>query len=194
MTSTPRVRRPDQADLAHCDVFLNVTVWRSKNRRATLGTKCSPWALKRCDSASVMSGVALTGKTNLCSVPLDPSGTLASLRSGLTGASASPLAGQLDRCRRRNAEPDSSASAHALHFHGLNNAKTKVRREQFSHVGWPPALRPEFHVHRDLFRRQPRGRQPEWHQVAEMAQFLCAVWSNSVNACAPTSLGLVRRI
>ncbi len=54
-----------------------------------------------------------------------------------------PLADQLDRCRRRHAEPAGRAStAHPLNFHSPNDAKTKIRRERFGHAGWPPLPAP----------------------------------------------------
>src|SRR5216684_3162074 len=84
---------------------------------------------------------------------LDPGRTpVSALRSSFTDAGASPLADQLDRCRRRYPEPAGSTStAHALIFHGPNHAKAKVRREGLGRGGWPPS--PARRVNHDLPRK-----------------------------------------
>jgi len=81
----------------------------------------------------------------LRSMTLDPSRTtVATLRSRLTGAGASPLANQFDRCRWRHAEPAGGASTtHALVFHRLNNTNAKIRREGFSHGGLASITSPQ---------------------------------------------------
>ncbi len=75
---------------------------------------------------------------NLRSMALNPSRTLISaLHTRLTGARASPLADQIDRCRRRHTESDGSASTtHALIFHGPNNAQPEIRARGV----WPLGL------------------------------------------------------
>src|SRR4029077_17178003 len=75
---------------------------------------------------------------DLRSMTLNPSRTpVSALHTRLTGAFASPLADQFDRCRRRHAEPAGRAStAHPLNFHSPNDAKTKIRREGY----WPWGL------------------------------------------------------
>src|ERR1700728_22448 len=81
---------------------------------------------------------------NLRSMALNPGRTpVSALHTRLTGACASPLADQFDRCRRRHPEPAGRAStAHPLNFHSPNDAKTKIRREGLGHAGWPPLPAP----------------------------------------------------
>jgi hypothetical protein len=151
MPSMPRVQRSRLADPARWRAmsFLNVTLRRSKNRQTTLGTKRSPWTLKRWSAISA-SVIRRSLDQDLCSMTLNPSRTpVSALRSRPTGTGASPRADQFDRCRRRHAEPAGGApTAHALIFHGPNNAKAKVRRGGFSHAGWPPS--PALRVNHDL--------------------------------------------
>lgn len=84
---------------------------------------------------------------------LDPGrAPVPTLHTRLTGACAPPLAHQLDRRRRRHTEPAGSAStAHALIFHGPNDAKTKIRRKGFGHAGWPPS--PALNMNHNLPRQ-----------------------------------------
>jgi hypothetical protein len=84
---------------------------------------------------------------------LDPGrASVPTLHTRLTGAGAPPLADQFNRRRWRHTEPGGRASTtHALIFHGANNANAKVRREGFSHAGWPPS--PALNMNHDLPRQ-----------------------------------------
>ena len=145
MPSTPRVSRPTSGrscSLA-CDVFFerDVVAIEEPPDHARHETLAVGFEEMVGDLGQRHVRRRLDQGEDLCSTALDPSRTpVPALRTRLAGAGASPIVYQFDRRRRRHAEPLHSApAAHALIFYGSNDANTKIRRERFSHGGWPPS-------------------------------------------------------